>query len=80
MSCAASWFSFLVQPAPPEVVRDDDVCDGVEDELHVLRVGGARHVAVNLLRRRLVLRLELRLDVRGRLPVFLGTWNKDFLI
>ena len=63
----------LVQTAASEVVGDDDVGDGVEDELDVLRVGGARHVAVDLLRRRLVLRLELRLDVRRRLAVLLRT-------
>ena len=63
----------LVESAAPEVVGDDDVGDGVEDELDVLRVGGARHVAVDLLRRRLVLRLELRLDVRRGLAVLLRT-------
>ena len=31
----------LVQTAASEVVGDDDVGDGVEDELDVLRVGGA---------------------------------------
>ncbi len=63
--------SASVESAPPEVVGDDDVGDGVEDELHVLGVGGAGHVAVDLLRRRLVLRLELRLDVRRGLAVLL---------
>ena len=67
----------LVEAAAPEVVGDDDVCDGVEDELDVLRVGGARHVAVDLLRRRLVLRLELRLDVRRRLAVLLRTCGQE---
>ena len=68
----------LVEPAAPEVVGDDDVGDGVEDELDVLRVCGARHVAVDLLRRRLVLRLELRLDVRRSLAVLLRTcWWQD---
>ena len=61
----------LVQTAASEVVGDDDVGDGVEDELDVLRVGGAGHVAVDLLRRALVLRLELRLDVGRRLAVLL---------
>ena len=67
----------LVQTAASEVVGDDDVGDGVEDELDVLRVGGARHVAVDLLRRRLVLRLELRLDVRRRLAVLLRTCGHE---
>ncbi len=39
--------------------------------LHVLRVRRAGHVAVDLLGRRLVLRLELRLDVRSGLAVLL---------
>ena len=69
----AALASPLVEAAAPEVVGDDDVGDGVEDELDVLRVGGARHVAVDLLRRRLVLRLELRLDVRRGLAVLLRT-------
>ena len=69
----AALSSPLVEAAAPEVVGDDDVGDGVEDELDVLRVGGARHVAVDLLRRRLVLRLELRLDVRRGFAVLLRT-------
>ena len=72
-SAAAAFPPALVEAAAPEVVGDDDVRDGVEDELDVLRVGGARHVAVDLLRRRLVLRLELRLDVRRSLAVLLRT-------
>ena len=55
-------FTFwLVKPATPEVVGNDHIGDGVEDELDVLGVGGAGHVAVDLLRRRLVLRLKLGL-------------------
>ena len=55
-------FTFcLVKPTTPEVVGDDDICHGVEDKLDVLCVGGAGHVAVDLLRRRLVLRLKLGL-------------------
>ena len=65
----------LVESAAAQVVGDDDVGDGVEHELYVVGVGGARHVAVYLLRRRLVLRLELRLDVGGRLAVLLGAWT-----
>ena len=73
----AALASPLVEAAAPEVVGDDDVGDGVEDELDVLRVGGARHVAVDLLRRRLVLRLELRLDVRRGLAVLLRTCGHE---
>ncbi len=81
--CTSYWLQFvpsLVESAPAEVVGDDDVGDGVEDELHVLRVRRARHVAVDLLRRRLVLSLELRLDVRSSLAVLLCTctgWMGD---
>ena len=63
----------LVQPATPQVVGDDDVGDGVEHELDVVGVGGARLVAVDLLGRRLVLGFELRLDVGGGVVVDLFT-------
>ena len=62
-----------VEAAAAQVVGDDDVSDGVKDELDVGGVGGARLVTVDLLRRALVLRLELRLDVRCRLLVRLRT-------
>ena len=61
------WVS--VEATAAQVVGDDDVGDGVEDELDVGGVGGARLVTVDLLGRALVLRLELRLDVRRRLLV-----------
>ena len=64
----------LVEAAAPEVVGNDHIRHGVEDELDVLGVGGAGHVAVDLLGGRLVLGLELGLDVGGRLAVLLGTW------
>ena len=54
----------LIQATASEVVGDDDVGDGVKDELNVLRVGGARHVTVDFFGRRLVLRLELSLFQR----------------
>ncbi len=66
----------LIEAAAPKVVGDDDVRDGVEDELDVLGVGGARHVAVDLLGRGLVLGLELRLDVSRRLAVLLRACKK----
>lgn len=65
----------LVEAAAAEVVGDDDVGDGVEHELYVVGVGGAGHVAVDLLGGGLVLGLELRLDVRGRLAVLLRAWD-----
>lgn len=63
----------LVETAAAQVVRNDHVGDGVEDELDVGGVGGARHVTVNLLVGRFVFRLELRLNVRRRLVVVLPT-------
>ncbi len=39
----------LEEAAVFEVVLDDDVRDGVEDELNVVGVGGAREVRVDLL-------------------------------
>ena len=68
-----------VEAAATQVVGDDDVGDGVEYELDVGGVGRARLVAVDLLGRALVLRLELRLDVRRRLLVRLGPWNTHTL-
>ena len=56
-----------------QVVLDDDVGDGVEHELHVLGVGGAGEVGVDLLGvLPLVQVLELTLDVGGRLLVCVG--------
>ena len=52
--------NLLVEATTSEVVSDDDVSDCIEDELYVLGVGGTRHVTVDLLRRRLVLRLKLK--------------------
>lgn len=65
----------LIKTAAAQIVRDDHVCYRVEHELYIVCVGGAGHVAVYLLRSRLVLRLELRLDVRSRFTVLLGTCN-----
>ena len=61
----------LIQSASPQIVGDDDVGDGVEDELDVGGVRGARHVTINLLGGTFVFRLELGLDVGGGLVVFL---------
>ena len=58
-----------VKAAAAEVVGDDDVSDGVEDKLDVVGVGGARVVAVDLLRLAAVLLLELCLDEHRRLLV-----------
>src|SRR6218665_2674925 len=52
-----------VESATSEVVGDNDVRDGVEYELDVVRVCCARLVTIDLFRRALVLRLELRLDI-----------------
>lgn len=56
-----------------EVLLDDDVGDGVEDELDVLRVGGARHVGVDLLDVATHVEFqELHLDVVARVLVGVG--------
>ena len=62
-------FSLLVKTACSQIVGDDDVCDGVEHELHVLGVGSARQVTVDFFLFALVLRHELRLYVLGRFGV-----------
>ena len=61
----------LVESTAAQVVGDDDVSDGVEDELNVVSVGGARLVTVDLFVGRLVLGLELGLYVGGCLVVHL---------
>lgn len=53
----------LVQPAAPEVVGDDDVRDGVKDELDVLCICGASHVAINFLGGRLIFSFKLSLKL-----------------
>ena len=68
---------FSVETAASQVVGDDDVGDGVEDELDVGGVGGARHVAVDLFGRRLVLGFELGLDVSCCFAVVLRTCTND---
>ena len=62
-----------VEATAAQVVGNDDVSDGVKHKLNVGGIGGARLVTVDLFRRAFVLRLELRLDVRGRLLVRLRT-------
>ncbi|KAJ8344589.1 hypothetical protein AAFF_G00232430 [Aldrovandia affinis] len=64
----------LEQAAVLQVVLDDDVGHGVEDELHVLGVGGAGEVCVDLLCVLLLVQvLKLGLDVAGRLVVLIGS-------
>merc|ERR1719384_2292573 len=63
---------YLVEPASSQIVSNDHIRHGVEDKLYVLSVGGAGHVTVDLLRGRLVLGLELSLDVGSSLSVLLG--------
>lgn len=65
----------LIEAAISQIVSYDDVCDGVENELYVVRIRCARHVAVDFFGCRFVLRLELRLDVGSCLAVFLRAWN-----
>lgn len=60
-----------------EVLLDDDVCDSVEDKLHVLCVGGTRHMGVNLLHIAAHVELEkLNLDVVARILVRVGAWRE----
>jgi len=62
----------LVESASPQVVGDDDIRDGVEDELDVVGVSGAGDVRVDLLVGGLVLALILSLDVSHRLRERVG--------
>jgi len=68
------------EPAVLQVVFDDDVGDGVEDKLHVLGVGGAGEVGVDLLGvLPLVQVLKLALDVASCLVVRVGPWEEEML-
>ena len=61
-----------------QVVLDDDVGDGVEDELHVLGVGGAGEVGVDLLGVLLLVHvLKLTLDINRGVLVRVFTWNRE---
>lgn len=59
-----------------QVLLDDDVGDSVEDKLDVLRVGGARHMGIDLLHVASHVELEeLHLDVVARVLVGVGPWR-----
>ena len=61
----------LIEATPPEVVGDDDIRHSIEHELDILGVGGAGHVAVDLLCGALILGLELSLDIGSGLTILL---------
>lgn len=64
----------LEKAAVLQVGLDDDVCDGVEHKLHVLGVGGAGEMGVDLLHvPPLVQVLEPELDVGCTVIVGVGT-------
>lgn len=61
-----------------QVVLDDDVGDGIKDELHILGVCGAGEVGVNLLGvLPLVQVLKLTLNVGGCFLIRIRAWNKQ---
>lgn len=64
----------LKEPAVLQVVFDDDISDGVKDELHILGVCGAGEVCVDLLGvLPLIQVLKLTLNERGCLVVRAGS-------
>lgn len=60
-----------VEATVAQIIRYDDVSDRVEHELYVMRVRRTCHVAVNFFGSRLVLCLELSLNISRRLAIFL---------
>jgi len=52
----------LVEATASEVVGYDDISDSIKHKLHVLGIGGAGHVAIDLFGGGLVLRFKLCLN------------------
>ncbi len=77
-SSTYSCFCVLEEPTVLQVVFDDDVGDGVENELHVLRICGTGEVRVNLLGFFLLVQvLKLGADVLGGFVVVVGTLLRE---
>lgn len=65
------------EPTVLEVLLDDDVGDGVEDELDVLSISGTGHVRVDLLHIPPHVQLqELQLDVVASIIIGVGTYKQ----
>ena len=61
-----------------QVVLDDDVSDGIKDKLHILGVGGAGEVSVDLLGVFLLVHvLKLTLDINRGVLVCVFTCNTE---
>lgn len=72
--CSPVRWLVLEEPTVLKVVFDDDVSDCVKDELHVLGIGGAGEVGVDLLGvLPLIQVLKLTLNVSGRVLVRAGS-------
>lgn len=64
----------LEKPAVLQVVFDDDVSNGIEHKLHVLGVGGAGKVGVDLFCILLLVQiLKLGLDIARCFVIFVGS-------
>lgn len=46
---SATGIFILIKTAATEIIGDNDICDCVEHEVNVVCIGGASHVAVDLL-------------------------------
>lgn len=67
----------LEEPTVLKVVFDDDVSDGVKDELHVLGIGGAGEVGVDLFGvLPLIQVLKLALNVSGGVLIRAGSFER----
>lgn len=61
----------LIQSASSQVIGDDDVGNGVEHELNIVRVSRTCHVTIDLFSSRFVFGLKLCLDVSSGFSILL---------
>lgn len=66
---------YLIETTASQVIGDYDIGDCIKYKLNIIRVGSARHVAVNFFGGRFVFRFKLSLDVSSRFTILLTTYK-----